>query len=286
MGTETARPEVGSEQTRFDWDAHMAAFRAQHPLQHASVGPDVWDYIAAGTGPPSVLVLPGGIGSAESSFTRIERLSLFARVIAPTIPPLDTVGRVCDGLVSLLDSEGIERAHVFGHSLGAGLAHVLVRRHPDRIDRVALSSFGLYTSSHQRLVKAFLRLPAGVLAAYYRRAAKRLVRDAEPGEAEFLRAEMEHLLIDPAKGLGQLHLLEDLFDRQSPYRINAPIDRPGQVLIIAARDDRGFGAVEREALLATYPGAIVHLYPSGGHWASISHRNVYDAALESFLRVP
>lgn len=166
------------------------------------------------------------------------------------------------------------------------MAHVLVRRHPDRIDRVALSSFGLYTSSHQRLVKAFLRLPAGVLAAYYRRAAKRLVRDAEPGEAELLRSEMEHLLSNPQQGLMQLHLLEDLFDHSGEYGLDAPIDRPGRVLIIAARDDRGFSAIEREALLATYPGAIVHLYPSGGHWASIAHKGAYENALETFLRCP
>jgi pimeloyl-ACP methyl ester carboxylesterase len=273
-------------QTMSEWESHLSAFRAQHPPKHIAIGPDAWSYVATGTGPPSVLLLPGGIGTAESSFTRIEQLSSFARVIAPTIPSLDRVGQVCDGLVSLLDTEGIERTHVFGHSLGAGVAHVLVRRHPDRIDRVALSSFGLYTPTHQRLVKAFLRLPAGLLAAYYRRAAVRLVRNAEPGEAEFLRTEMEHLLSDPQRGLRQLHLLEDLFDHHREYGLDTPIDRPSRVLIIAARDDRGFSAVEREALLTTYPGAIVHLHPSGGHWASIGRKGAYENALETFLRCP
>lgn len=57
---------------------------------------------------------------------------------------------------------------------------------------------------------------------------------------------------NPRDGLRQLHLLEDLFDHESKYRMNTPIDRPGRVLILSARDDRGLSPIEREALLATY----------------------------------
>lgn len=266
-----------------DWDARFASFRAAHRPTRVEVAGIEWDYLRAGTGPPSILLLPGGLGVAELSFRTIERLEPRAQVIAPTIPAEAHVGRVVDGLAGLLDRVGIERAHVFGHSLGAGLAHVLVRRHPDRVDRLALGSFGLYTRAHARLATLFLRLPPRFLAAYYRRAAARLTRGADPAEAAFTRATVDDLLRDPRAGLAHLELLVDMVNHPRRYRLGEPVERPGRVLILGAADDRGFSAVEREALIASYPGAIVRIFPQGGHWVALAQQEAYAAALDGFL---
>lgn len=265
-----------------DWGARLAAFRAAHrPTRTRLLGID-WEYLDAGEGPP-ILLLPGGIGVAESSFRTISRLDSRARLIAPTIPGVADVGRVVDGLAGLLDQVGVERARVSGHSLGSGLAHVLVRRHPDRVDRLVLGSFGLYTRRHARLVTLFLRLPPRLLAAYYRRAAVRLTQGADPAEAAFLRATVDDLLRDPREGLARLGLLVDLVNHPRRYRLYEPVERPGRVLIIGAADDRGFSAVEREALIATYPGAIVRIFPRGGHWVALAEQAAYEATLDGFL---
>lgn len=42
--------------------------------------------------------------------------------------------------VAVLDAFGIERAHVFGHSMGGMIAQLLALDHPDRVDRVVLCS--------------------------------------------------------------------------------------------------------------------------------------------------
>jgi pimeloyl-ACP methyl ester carboxylesterase len=55
------------------------------------------------------------------------------------------------------------------------------------------------------------------------------------------------------------------------------------VLILQAKDDRGFKPDEQAALRATYPGAQVCLFESGGHWAMLTHRQAYEAALDEFL---
>jgi pimeloyl-ACP methyl ester carboxylesterase len=265
-----------------DWDACLAAFRASHPPARARLLDVDWEYLDAGAGPP-ILLLPGGLGVAESAFRTISRLESRARLIAPTIPAVADVGQVVDGLAALLDQAGVERARVSGHSLGSGLAHVLVRHHPDRVDRLALGSFGLYTPTHARLVTLFFRLPPRFLVAYYRRAAARLTHGAEPGEAAFLRASVDDVLRDPRQGLARLRLLVDLVNHPRRYRLREPVELPGRILIIGAADDRGFSAVEREALIATYPGALVWIFPRGGHWVALAQQAAYETALDGFL---
>jgi hypothetical protein len=50
-----------------------------------------------------------------------------------------------------------------------------VRLRPERVDKLVLGAFGLYTPGHVRLAKLFFKLPYGLLLAYYRRAMKCLL---------------------------------------------------------------------------------------------------------------
>ncbi|GEP58569.1 alpha/beta fold hydrolase [Reyranella soli] len=47
---------------------------------------------------------------------------------------------LADDAATLVEALGFERAHVFGTSLGGVIAQVLAQRHPQRIDRLVLSS--------------------------------------------------------------------------------------------------------------------------------------------------
>jgi len=111
--------------------------------------------------------------------------------------------------------------------------------------------------------------------------------DIYPDEAAFLQGLVDRALDpgNPGRGLDRLRLLTDLFDRARVYRLFAPVERPGRVLIIGARDDRGFSAAEREALIATYPGTMVRIFPRGGHWVGLAQRSANDAMIDEFLRV-
>jgi pimeloyl-ACP methyl ester carboxylesterase len=69
-----------------------------------------------------------------------------------------------------------------------------------------------------------------------------------------------------------------------PFKETAKsIERPGQVLLILAEDDRGFQSTEREALKASYPGAIVHTFPSGGHLSGFTHPKEFNQVLLTTL---
>jgi pimeloyl-ACP methyl ester carboxylesterase len=111
------------------------------------------------------------MSTGRSSFSRIEQLEGDFRVISPSYPQAISLEATLDGLAGILDAEGIERAQVIGHSLGAGLAHAFVRRYPQRVDKLVLSGFGLYTPFRLQAIKLFLWLfkvlPFRFLQRYY-----------------------------------------------------------------------------------------------------------------------
>jgi len=53
-------------------------------------------------------------------------------------PPLESIERIGDWIVALLDATKIARASVVGHSLGALAALECAARHPKRVERIAL----------------------------------------------------------------------------------------------------------------------------------------------------
>jgi pimeloyl-ACP methyl ester carboxylesterase len=264
-------------------------FRATHPYQHTSVNGVAWEYIASGQGEQAVLILGGGLSVGESSFRNILRLEKKYRVLSPSYPPVGKLGPVADGLSAILQEQGFAKAHILGHSLGAGVGHAFIRMQPDSVDKLVLNAFGLYTPAHVRSAKLFLKLPVGLLLAYYRRTFKRLLAQAEDADQRFYAIytnEVMTHLHTPQTLKGQFKLLMDISDNAEKYGVFRSVERAGKVLLVLAEDDKGFTAEERQALKDTYPGAQIHSFASGGHLAAFQRRTEFDAVVDAFLDAP
>lgn len=106
-------------------------------------------YESHGTGHPLVL-LHGGVLTLDLSFgAMIPALAATHRVIAVELQghgrTADTdremsVPRFAEDVVALLDVLGVERADLFGFSLGGLTALETAVRHPDRVDRLVLAA--------------------------------------------------------------------------------------------------------------------------------------------------
>lgn len=273
-----------------EYRERLLNFRAAHPYKQVPLDGVPWDVIVAGQGDEALLLLGGGLSVGEAAFADILRYAERYRVLSPSYPAVGTMGALVDGLVKLLDVEGIARAHVFGHSMGAAVAHVLVRRHPERVDKVILSGFGLYTARNARRAKLgfalFRWMPDGYIRAVYMPKIRRMLAGVNPDEVAFLVAYFEELFAlhhTKASLIGQFNLLADMVIHADEYHVFEPVERPGKVLFIAAEDDRGFTAEERAALIAAYPGAQTHIFENGGHWVGVVRREAYHAVLRDFL---
>jgi pimeloyl-ACP methyl ester carboxylesterase len=116
------------------------------PYAHLN-GLDVY-YETHGDGEPLVL-LPGGLQTIELAFARmLPSLAKTRRVVA--IEPQGhgrtadtdrdfTLEQCADDVAGVLDELGIERADLFGFSLGGLIAVQFAMRHPDRAGRLAVA---------------------------------------------------------------------------------------------------------------------------------------------------
>lgn len=272
---------------RVEWLRH---FRATHPYTHRSIDGVDWQYIACGQGEQTLLLLSGALSVGESAFERITELEGTYRIISPSYPPVGKIVPVVDGLAAILEAEGVSRAHVFGHSLGAAVAHAFIRRHPLKVDKLVLSSFGLYTRRNVRMANLYVWLfslmPEGFMRSVYLPKIKIMLEGVDADEQAFMQAYFEELfavLHTKKTMMGQFRLIPDMARYAEELGLFTPVERPGKVLILQAGDDRGFTQDEQAALRNTYPGAQVKLFESGGHWAGITRREEYNAALLGFL---
>ncbi|CAN7186812.1 alpha/beta hydrolase [Arthrobacter sp. LjRoot78] len=276
-----------------DGYAELRAFRGTHPYRSVTVGGVEWKYIAGpvpGEASPALLVLGGGFSFGDSAFRTITAFESHFRVLSPSYPSVRTMAQLVEGVAAILDAEGIHSASIFGHSLGAGVAHAFACHYPQRVDKLILSGFGLYTRGHVRLVSAFVGLfsilPKDALAAFYRPRIARLVAGAEGDERAFLSAYTEDLFAAHTKesALARLAVVLDLAAHPDRYAASSTFERPDDVLVIAAADDRGFTPREREALLAAYPGARAYVFGEGGHLTAVTHPAEYADVVERFLK--
>lgn len=271
----------------------LLEFRMGHPFQHIRLDDVEWDYLFCGSGADALLILGGGGSRGDSPIQLISRLEGHLRLLSPSYPQVQRVEAVVDGLAELLQAEGIAKTHVYGHSLGSGVAHVLVRRYPELVDKLILGSFGLYTPQNARkaarAVRWMARLPYGMIRAIYQSRMSRSVQGLDPAEEAYLQASFEELFTlqhNKETFISQMSLLVDLMDRADEYRLRAPVVKPGKVLLLFADDDRGFTREEQDALQAAYPEAQVQRFSSGGHLIPFTRKEEYARVMDEFLDSP
>lgn len=135
-------------------------------------------YEEAGSGPPLILS-PGGLQGALSSYVPVlEELSHEHRVIAydrrfggQSSSPMvvQTWDMVCQDVVGLMDSLGIEQAYLGGGSFGAAISFGCAVRYPDRVRAIFPSNIagGVLCNSYlvMKLFKAMdMALNQGIKA--------------------------------------------------------------------------------------------------------------------------
>jgi pimeloyl-ACP methyl ester carboxylesterase len=119
------------------------------PVKYASVNGIELGYREFGSGEPLLLIMGFGGTMDMWNATFVERLAQDYRVISFDNRGIGyssdddepfSLDLLAGDAAGLLDALGIPQAHVFGTSMGASLAQVLALNHPEKVDKLILSS--------------------------------------------------------------------------------------------------------------------------------------------------
>lgn len=267
--------------------AAYTAFCAACPERRYLVQGHHWAFVAAGSGAPPLLMLPGGFGSAQTSWRYVLALASQRQVISLHYPPtIHSIAALCDGLAALLDRLELAQIHLLGGSASGFVAQAFVRRYPSRVATLILAQSGAPRPKRAPLSRLLgwlcARLPMAALFATLRIAIVAMLPGAAPAQ-RFWRAHFVAVAGAQSR-LALVNRFQLAADFDQNYRLS-PADLaawPGSIAIIESANDNLVSAAERTALRTLYPRAVFHSV-SGSHNHSVLQPTAQIALIERIL---
>ncbi|TCO59918.1 alpha/beta fold hydrolase [Actinocrispum wychmicini] len=262
--------------------------------------------IEAGTGEPLVL-LHGVGGHAEAYSRNVVRLGERYRAMAIDLvwhgmsgkPPFtgDAVGTYVEQILDLLDSEGIERAHLEGESLGGWVALTLALQHPDRVGKLVLNT----TAGIQWNPGSVAEKPAEGRELLRSRSLA-AIDDPSP---ETVRRRLEWLMASPDRVTDELvdvrrriyadpptnRSLRTVFENSFGFgsgparriREERLADVRVPTLVLWATHNPGSGPDVGRRIAELIPGARFHCVDDAAHWPQWEKPDEHDRVVLDFL---
>ncbi len=268
----------------------LATFRSTHASRAHVVAGHIWDVIASGSGDRTVVLLPGGGGSAESQFPLITALETHARVLSIGCPAtLTTVREVIDGIRALLDDYDVSAFFLLGHSLGGIFAQAFAITFPERIEGLMLANVANYSAQRGRMVSTILRsarhLPKSTVVRLLNARGRRLLK-GHP-DCDFWLEYFTHDELQRAGNEGIANRGACIGDSIAHGSASLAAQKyRGPTLILESDNETAFTFAERDAFRASYPHATMHSFHGAGHLSSITRHDEFVAAVLGFVASP
>jgi len=272
-----------------DLGGQYRQFLRDHSIRRAALaGGQEWTWIDAGAGPQALLLLPGLMGEAETSFLYIQALAPALRVISVSHPPgVGQVGAFCDGLAALLDHLRLPRAAVLGGSSGGLLAQAFLRRHSARVSALILTHTGLPDPRRARTARQAIFLLRGLPFRLARGLLRLAVWAYFPGRGpaqSFWRGHFRAIFqrLSRSALLNRFALMDDVHSRVR-FQPGDVGGSPARILLMEMRRDHLSDAGEQAALRALYPAAQLRSFASAGHFDAVENPAEQIGVIREFL---
>lgn len=243
------------------------------------------------------LLLICGVGQWRASWWRnVGPLAEHFHVIAfdnrgigdsdkPDVPY--SLDMLAEDTLGLLDALGIARAHVFGHSLGGGIALFMARQQPERVASLILAST-LYWGPQVAMPSARAMQALQDRSGDPLELVKRGTRIAAAEGFEARDPEGFQRLVDlrfsslqtPALYLRQSSAGLAYFQQDHITDFTPPMP----VLLLVGEHDEVTSPANSQAIAAAWPGAQVQIIPGAGHLFFIERASAANRAIIDFLK--
>lgn len=276
------------EELEIDHAQLWATFCRRHPLQKQTIDDHEWCSISAGSGDQWVVLLPGALGVADTSFHYMLAFAEEYRVLSLDYP--QTSGRLeplLTGMAALLKAKTVGAVHLVGGSYSGPIAHAFAQRYPAQIRSLIFANTGLPQRRRLAVCRALsilLMVIPPVLLQLIMQWSIRWFLPAETALERFWRDYFTALLPHFRRhGLcNRVRIFMELALQGSGRSTWA-----GPVLIVDARRETFFTAQEQAALRTAYPQAEQLTIEMMGHGSALKALDAHIAAYAAFLeRLP
>jgi pimeloyl-ACP methyl ester carboxylesterase len=213
---------------------------------------------------PSVLFLPGLLEDADAFNEQIERIRPLKACVVADLTGADTIAGLAQEALRQAPQGPLA---ILGHSMGGYVALEVMRRAPQRVERLALLSTNARPDTPEATEnrKRLMALAEQDFPAVIRTLIPKLL-----SEEHLPNAEMAGTITEMALGTGK-----EAFARQERAIIGRIDSRPHlaaiacPTLVVAAREDAIMPLAVLEELAKGIPGARLAVVEKSGHMASI-----------------
>ncbi len=243
-----------------------------YPIQAFERPGTTWRYRASGDGEQTLVALPGALGGAGAYFVLMSELESRHRVLAIDIPDTASIREVTDGIVDVLNREGVERASFLGASFGGLLVQAFAKSHPERVARLILAQTGspgaIAPGKGRFWARVASIVPTGLIRWLFTRLVGTMLKRM-PCRDFWLPFYSEEIRRLDRRRLANRYLLTSDFVESYDWTLEAVDAWRGPVTILFSRKDAMVGSKMRTALTALYPDADTHVLQSEGHGAYV-----------------
>jgi pimeloyl-ACP methyl ester carboxylesterase len=245
------------------------------PGSHVVIGATRVHFVEAGNG-PALILIHGLAGSTFSFRYLIPELAQHFRVIALDLRGFGFSERARGDhslagqtllVAEVMSALGVERAHVLGHSMGAGVAQRLAIQHRERVDRLILVDSATAAAAHRFRGGPLLPLLMPVIALFTvqsRRSIRRALHSAVH-DPSYVTSEVEDGYTRPFRVKGNTRSMAAIVaHRQTDQPVDTrAIAQP--TLVLWGEHDRWLSSEGGRELAESIPGARFATIRSAGH---------------------
>lgn len=248
-------------------------------------------WLAYGQGSTPLILLHGMGSTAEVWLPQLHHFGRDRLTVAWTMPgygsspalPEPSWDALADAVVTMLDSLGLPRAHLLGHSIGGMVAQACYHRYPTRVASLILSATSAgFGSKDPAWQEEFVRQRAEPLTDVTR------FGDAAP---TLLRQFVGPAISQEMWAIGLLAATGVARDRYLDYmRLLARFDHRAELpsikvptLLIAGELDRQAPPKGMQRMASSIPGATCHTVPHTNHMANLESPAIFNRLVDDFL---
>ncbi|HWD26648.1 MAG TPA: alpha/beta hydrolase [Rhizomicrobium sp.] len=193
-----------------------------------------------------------------------------------------TVATMGDDALAVLDAAGVDKAHIFGVSMGGVIVEDIAMRHRGRVRSLIVGCSGMLTADKPRapsVVRLLYRLPPWALKLLMPKRANNGYGSAAPAGA--VAQDMKVLENDPYSTRGVIAQAEAMSRYTTTKEAVAGLTMPS--LVLHGDEDSTVPFKWGEELAATLPDARFVRVPGAGHNFFIAGGAAVNAAVLNFI---